>query len=101
MQGPAVALNIIGNHKGQVFSTQSGLAVYPSLYVWDGSSVPSSLGVNPLWTISALAERAVALMIKERGWAEARQNRPQFLAPRDFSGILATLHGECPLLTEC
>ena len=32
-------------------------------------ALASSLGVNPLWTISALAERSVAIMAAERGWA--------------------------------
>lgn len=56
------------NHKGQVFASNQGKNVYENLYVADGSIVPRTLGVNPLLTISALAERCCTLIAKERGW---------------------------------
>lgn len=56
------------DHKGNVFSGQHGSAVYPNLYVDDGAAVARSLGVNPLLTIAALAERSMELLIESRGW---------------------------------
>ncbi len=56
------------NHKGQVFAASSGNTVYEGLYVNDGSIVPRPLGVNPLLTISTLAERNCQYIAKDRGW---------------------------------
>jgi cholesterol oxidase len=56
------------NHKGQVFSGNTGDDVYQSLYITDGSIIPTSLAVNPLLTISALSERCCALIAKDRQW---------------------------------
>ena len=71
------------NHKGQVFSGTSGAAVYDGLYVSDGSVVPTPLGVNPLLTISAVGERAMALLAKDRGWQidYTLPSRPKVSAP--------------------
>lgn len=58
----------VTNHKGQVFSDVIGTAVYDNLYVMDGAVIPRSLGVNPLITISAVAERNIQILAEERGW---------------------------------
>jgi len=52
----------------RVFASASGANVHDGLYVMDGSVIPTSLGVNPLLTISAVSERAMQLMAEQRGW---------------------------------
>jgi cholesterol oxidase len=56
------------DHKGRAFSGTTGNAVHDGLYVCDGSVVPATLGVNPLLTISALAERCCHYIAKDHGW---------------------------------
>jgi cholesterol oxidase len=51
------------DHAGRV--RDAGGAVHPGLYVADASVIPTSLGVNPLWTIAALAERIAAHAVVE------------------------------------
>jgi cholesterol oxidase len=56
------------DERGRVFRDAHGTAVHSGLYVMDGAVMPMSLGVNPLLTISALAERNTALIAADRGW---------------------------------
>lgn len=66
----------------QVFSGATGNAVHDGLYVCDGAVVPRSLGVNPLLTITALAERACMLMVQGKGLADNWSETSQPAAPK-------------------
>lgn len=57
------------DHKCRVFNGAAGAgetAVHEGLYVIDGAVIPRSLGVNPLLTITALAERAMLHFAQDR-----------------------------------
>lgn len=57
------------DHKCRVFDGTAGAgdtAVHEGLYVIDGAVIPRSLGVNPLLTITALAERAMLHFAQDR-----------------------------------
>jgi cholesterol oxidase len=53
------------DHKGRVFAGAQGTDVHAGLYVIDGSVIPRSLGVNPLLTITAIAERALIHLARD------------------------------------
>ena len=80
------------NHKGQVFAAAEGTIAHEGLYVSDGAVIPRSLGVNPLLTISALAERCTALIARDRGWNidYALPSAPRALPERTKLGLRFT-----------
>lgn len=56
------------DHKCRVFdgnAAQPANAVHAGLYVCDGAVIPCPLGVHPLLTITAVAERAMLLLARE------------------------------------
>ena len=66
------------NHKGQVFDASPGAApgaVHAGLYVCDGAVIPCPLGIHPLLTITALAERAMILLARDYGLRQISEER--------------------------
>ncbi|PSL18472.1 alpha/beta fold hydrolase [Shimia abyssi] len=48
--------------------TGTGTDTHKGLLVCDGSVMPTSLGLNPLLTITAVSERAMSMLIEKNGW---------------------------------
>jgi cholesterol oxidase len=56
------------DHRCRVFDPSRGpSAVHAGLYVADGAVIPRSVGVNPLYTICAVAERAMDHLVRDLG----------------------------------
>ena len=55
---------------------------YPNLYVFDGSILPASTGVNPSHTIAAVAERNVEAVIRNRPSDASWTANPDWTAPQ-------------------
>lgn len=76
------------NHKGQVFNGApdvSPAAVHSGLYVCDGAALPRSVGIHPLFTITALAERSMILLARDMNWhfdtAQLKKDKPLVARP--------------------
>lgn len=75
------------DHLGRVWRGDNEL--WHGLHVLDGSIVPTSLGCNPLWTITALAERAMAHLapgLRVAGPTATPTPVPQRGLPRSTAG---------------
>jgi cholesterol oxidase len=75
------------DHIGTVFSG-TGAETHPGLYVSDGSIIPVPLGVNPLLTISALAERAAVAIAALSGLSVTYDTAPLKPAATPSSALL-------------
>ena len=58
------------NEWGQVYAGPAGTSVHEGLAVLDGSVVPTSLGINPALTITALSLRALDELQRRWGWTD-------------------------------
>jgi len=65
--GESAATGVV-DYAGRVFRGAAGTQVHEGLHVCDGAVMSRSLGVNPLLTITAVAERIVALAAEAEGW---------------------------------
>lgn len=69
----------------RVYTGDGAGRVYPNLLVCDGSVIPTTLGVNPLLTISAVANRAMDRLIERRAHQPAtpvREIKPPVIGTR-------------------
>jgi len=63
--------NGVVNHKGEVFdpgNSEIQNALHDGLYICDGSIMPRSLGIHPLFTITAMAERILMHLYRDRSF---------------------------------
>ncbi len=82
------------DHAGRVFAGTGG-EVHDGLLVVDGAIVPVPLGKNPSFTIAALAERAMARLIEERGLQESTDPAPRLAGTRTGVTFRERMTGSC------
>jgi cholesterol oxidase len=78
------------DHACRVFAGKSGSRLHAGLYVTDGAVMPRSLGVNPFLIISAVAERAMALLATEHGFRLNLGPTPARPLPKETVGVRFT-----------
>jgi cholesterol oxidase len=96
--GETIATGVVDD-SGRVFRPDSNdpRAVHDGLVVLDGSIVPTSLGINPALTISAVSLRAIRLLRTEWGFTEPPKvsipprSRPTFRVPQMKQPVETTI----------
>eukprot|EP01130_Rhizamoeba_saxonica_P009857 TRINITY_DN4023_c0_g1_i1.p1 TRINITY_DN4023_c0_g1~~TRINITY_DN4023_c0_g1_i1.p1 ORF type:complete len:1732 (-),score=349.59 TRINITY_DN4023_c0_g1_i1:62-5257(-) len=87
------------NHKCQVFDADTFEDIHEGLYVIDGAVIPGSVGVNPLLTITANAERVMKYFADDQRLVISERNRARFTpSSRTLKfGISVEYHGNIEL----
>ncbi|KAH7074448.1 hypothetical protein BKA63DRAFT_513049 [Paraphoma chrysanthemicola] len=103
MSHDSCGLGGVVNHCGQLFAGV-GSETHRGIVCMDASIIPTSLGVNPCATITALAERACDLAVQDRGWivdefsdvkADACDDPPSSLFTEELQGPTEGLQSKC------
>jgi choline dehydrogenase-like flavoprotein len=85
MSSDGTASNGVTNNYGEVL-TGNGKEAHRGLVVTDGALFPTALGVNPLATITALAERSVQYTARKIGLRIDYKTKNGKSAPNRLNG---------------
>ncbi|KAH8723205.1 hypothetical protein GQ44DRAFT_774258 [Phaeosphaeriaceae sp. PMI808] len=90
------------DHIGRLFTGQ-GTGVHGGILCVDAAIIPTSLGINPFATITALAERACDLLLREKKWEvdETENGKLDLSLCGNFSGNSKVSYDEKPYLSHC